>query len=125
MCRHGWLFIYHGVHKIAASTPTGFKLCYSAGAMVLSREHPNKTIYRSDRPVLAPEGPLECHGTVDNVVFPSGIDRRDDLGAPDRFDVYYGMADDRIGVARIDVPATLPRREKPVRPPSFAKALKE
>jgi hypothetical protein len=27
---------------------------------------------------------------------------------PDRFDVYYGMADFRIGVARLDVPATLP-----------------
>jgi predicted GH43/DUF377 family glycosyl hydrolase len=48
------------------------------------------------------------YGVVDNVVFPTGIDRRDDIGAPDRFDVYYGMADDRIGVARLDVPATLP-----------------
>jgi len=46
-------------------------------------------------------------------VFPTGIDRRDDLGSPDRFDVYYGMADDRIGVARLDVPEQLPE----VRPP--------
>ena len=37
--------------------------------------------------------PLERSGTVANVVFPTGIDRRDDLGSPDRFDVYYGMAD--------------------------------
>ena len=37
------------------------------------------------------------------------VDRRDDLGAPERFDVYYGMADYRIGVARLDVPATLPQ----------------
>lgn len=42
------------------------------------------------------------------VVFPTGIDRRDDLGTPDRFDVYYGMADSRIGVARINIPETLP-----------------
>ena len=118
ICRHGWLFIYHGVHNIAASTPTGFKLCYSAGAMVLSREHPNKIIYRSQEPILAPEGPLECHGTVDDVVFPSGIDRRVDIGAADRFDVYYGMADDRIGVARMEVPVTLPRSEQLVRPSS-------
>jgi beta-1,2-mannobiose phosphorylase / 1,2-beta-oligomannan phosphorylase len=41
-------------------------------------------------------------------VFPTGIDRRDDLGSPDRFDVYYGMADKRIGVARLDVPRVLP-----------------
>ena len=37
-----------------------------------------------------------------------GIDRRDDIGALDRFDVYYGMADNRIGVARLDVPERLP-----------------
>jgi hypothetical protein len=37
-----------------------------------------------------------------------GIDRRDDLGSPDRFDVYYGMADNRIDVARLDVPKHLP-----------------
>jgi hypothetical protein len=41
-------------------------------------------------------------------VFPTGIDRRDDLGAPDRFDVYYGMADNRIGAARLDIPDELP-----------------
>ena len=41
-------------------------------------------------------------------MFPTGIDRRDDLGAPDRFDIYYGMADKRIGVARLDMPAKLP-----------------
>ena len=47
-------------------------------------------------------------GIVANVVFPTAIDRRDDLGLPDRFDVYYGMADNRIGVARLDVPESLP-----------------
>jgi beta-1,2-mannobiose phosphorylase / 1,2-beta-oligomannan phosphorylase len=109
MCRHGWLIIYHGVHDIPQPGLTKPKLCYSAGAMVLSKEHPNRIIYRPPEPVLVPEGPLECHGTVDNVVFPTGIDRRDDLGAPDRFDIYYGMADQRIGAARQDVPATLPR----------------
>ena len=41
-------------------------------------------------------------------MFPTGIDRRDDLGLPDRFDVYYGMADSRIGVARLDLPDFLP-----------------
>jgi predicted GH43/DUF377 family glycosyl hydrolase len=58
--------------------------------------------------VLTPALPQECHGTIANVVFPTGIDRRDDLGSPDRFDVYYGMADDRIGVARLEVPDVLP-----------------
>jgi beta-1,2-mannobiose phosphorylase / 1,2-beta-oligomannan phosphorylase len=52
--------------------------------------------------------PEERSGTIANVVFPTGIDRRDDLGAQDRFDVYYGMADQRIGVARLDMPEFLP-----------------
>ncbi len=108
LCRHGWLLLYHGVHERAGSTPAHRKLSYSAGAMVLSREHPDRVIYRSPEPVLVPEVELELHGAVDSVVFPTGIDRRDDLGTPDRFDVYYGMADDRIGVARLSVPETLP-----------------
>ena len=78
--------------------------------MVLSNEHPRLIRYRSAEPVLAPVLPQERHGTVANVVFPTGIDRRDDLGSPDRFDVYYGMADNRIGVARLDVPDFLPPR---------------
>jgi predicted GH43/DUF377 family glycosyl hydrolase len=60
------------------------------------------------KPVLTPELPQERNGTIANVVFPTGIDRRDDLGTPDRFDVYYGMADNRIGVARLNVPENLP-----------------
>ena len=63
--------------------------------------------YRSSEPVLTPELPQERTGIIANVVFPTGIDRRDDIGSPDRFDVYYGMADNRIGVARLDVPEEL------------------
>jgi predicted GH43/DUF377 family glycosyl hydrolase len=107
LCRHGWLVVYHGVHDLPRPTASGRKMCYAAGLMVLSKDLPTRILYRSPEPVLSPEGQLECHGTVDAVTFPTGIDRRDDLGAPDRFDVYYGMADDRIGVARLDVPERL------------------
>ena len=99
---------YHGVHNLPEATSSGREMSYSAGVMVLLKDHPNKIVYRSPEAALIPEGPLEKHGTVDEVVFPTGVDRRDDLGAPDRFDVYYGMADDRIGVARLDVPESLP-----------------
>jgi predicted GH43/DUF377 family glycosyl hydrolase len=58
--------------------------------------------------VLNPVLPQERDGTVANVVFPTGIDRRDDLGTPDRFDIYYGLADNRIGVARLDLPDCFP-----------------
>jgi predicted GH43/DUF377 family glycosyl hydrolase len=58
--------------------------------------------------VLTPELPQERWGPVSNVVCPIGIDRRDDVGLPDRFDVHYGMADNRIDVARLGVPKQLP-----------------
>jgi len=106
--RHGWLIVYHGVSETAKPGNAGRQLCYSAGVMVLSKEHPRVIRYRSAEPVLIPSLPQERDGTVANVVFPTGIDRRDDLGSPGRFDVYYGMADNRIGVARLDVPDFVP-----------------
>ena len=45
------------------------------------------------------------------------------LGLPGRFDVYYGMADNRIGVARLDMPAHLPVEAKSQVPSSSAKPL--
>ena len=75
---------------------------------MLDEKHPHLIRYRSPEPVLTPELPKEREGVVPNVVFPTAIDRRDDIGLPGRFDVYYGMADNRIGVARLDLPEHLP-----------------
>jgi predicted GH43/DUF377 family glycosyl hydrolase len=108
LTRHGWLVIYHGVSEGDVAGDGKHHLCYSAGVMVLSKEHPCEIRYRSADPILTPMLPSERRGTVANVVFPTGIDRRDDLDLPDRFDVYYGMADNRIGVARLDLPESLP-----------------
>ena len=107
LTRHGWLIVYHGVSEVAELNRVGHHLCYSAGVMVLSIEHPRIIRYRSPEPALTPLLPEERHGIVPNVVFPTGIDRRDDLGTPDCFDVYYGMADSRIGAARLQMPENL------------------
>ena len=108
LTRHGWLIVYHGVSEMEQASKRTHALRYSAGVMVLSKEHPQIIRYRSTEPLLTPSLPQERDGTVANVVFPTGIDRRDDIGSPDRFDIYYGMADNRIGVARLDVPELLP-----------------
>jgi len=108
LTRHGWLIVYHGVSDVSDPETGDSELCYSAGVMILSEDHPQKILYRSAHPVLAPQTPQERSGTIANVVFPTGIDQRNDLGRPDRFDVYYGMADSRIGVARLDLPEILP-----------------
>ena len=92
--------------------------CATRPASWCSRRRSRAIIrYRSRHPVLTADSPQERNGIVANVVFPTGIDRRDDLGLPDRFDVYYGMADDRIGVARLDVPESLPQADHESKPP--------
>ena len=113
MTRHGWMMLYHGVHRTDAVGGTGKHLCYSAGVMILSKEHPRTILYRSPAPLLAPSLQHERDGVVENVVFPTGIDCRHDIGQPDRFDIHYGMADSRIGVASMTVPQRLPTTELP------------
>ncbi len=48
------------------------------------------------------ESDEERKGVVDNVVFPTGLDPRPDLG-DHVFDVYYGMGDYAVGAARLFV----------------------
>ncbi|MGZ3497018.1 MAG: glycoside hydrolase family 130 protein [Vulcanimicrobiaceae bacterium] len=95
----GWMSLYHAV-DVLDGTGVKPKLRYSAGIMIHDYEEPHRIIYRSPKPILAPELETERHGIVDNVVFPTGIDPRPDLG-PRTFDFYYGMADWAIGAARM------------------------
>jgi beta-1,2-mannobiose phosphorylase / 1,2-beta-oligomannan phosphorylase len=97
----GWLALFHGVDSIGGG---GRKpsLQYSAGIVIHELERPDRILYRSPKPVLTPESKEERNGVVDNVVFPTGLDPRPDLG--DRvYDVYYGMGDYSIGAARLFV----------------------
>ena len=81
--------------------------------MILSKEHPRTILYRSPAPLLTPILSHERYGVVENVVFPTGIDCRNDIGQPDRFDIYYGMADSRIRVASMTVSQRLPTTPLP------------
>ena len=111
MTRHGWLIVYHGVSKVVQQNSEERRLTYSAGVMLLSREHPQKLLYRSTEPVLTPKSSERRVGTFANVVFPTGIDRRFDIDQPHRYDVYYGINDFCIGVARLEVPLQIPRQQ--------------
>jgi predicted GH43/DUF377 family glycosyl hydrolase len=102
--QHGWLMIYHGVAgQILEHVDHQPYVRYSAGAMLLDIHDPRTITYRSTTPILAPETAEERAGIVPNVVFPTGIDLREN----GRVDIYYGMADAAIGVARLDLPAQL------------------
>jgi predicted GH43/DUF377 family glycosyl hydrolase len=77
---------------------------YSAGVIVLDGDDVRTSRYRSPRPILAPELEGERIGIVPNVVFPTGVD----TPGAGIIDVYYGMADARIGAARLTLPTVLP-----------------
>lgn len=101
----GYVTFYHGVSGPVHDQVS--TMTYSAGLMILDARDPAKIYYRSSEPVLQPQSREELSGTVDRVVFPTGADQRTDLRLPHRIDVYYGMADQRIGVARVDLPECL------------------
>ncbi len=98
----GWMSLYHAVDVIDDSGLKP-KFRYSAGIMIHDYKRPDVILYRSPQPVLMPETESERKGTVDNVVFPTGIDPRPDVGER-TFDVYYGMADFKIGMVRLQLP---------------------
>ncbi len=100
---HGWLVIYHGV--AGQEVPKG-RARYSAGAVILDPELPEHIRFRSSRPILRPTTP-DAHFGALNVVFPTALDQRLDLGQPERVDVYFGIGDRKIGVATLHLPNVL------------------
>jgi beta-1,2-mannobiose phosphorylase / 1,2-beta-oligomannan phosphorylase len=104
----GFLLVYHGVSGELSKVPGERSMVnYTAGVLVFDTERSDVGYalrYRSSTPVLVPEVEEEKSGIVNNVVFPTGVDDRGN-GV---LDLYYGMADKYIGVARMRLPNTLP-----------------
>ena len=106
--RLGWLLPFHG------ATTIGEGNVYSMGWCLLDRDAPERVLYVSDAPVLAPEAPYEVHAgpipqvdmanfiTGVRVVFPQGLVERDD-----DLIVYYGAADVSVAAARVNKEALL------------------
>lgn len=95
----GWLLIHHGVTGEVAHpwSPDHQKVSYGAGAMLLDAQDVSRVLARTAEPLLVAETEEERSGTVPNVVFPSAIEEVAGI----RY-VFYGMADTKIGVARLD-----------------------
>ena len=70
------------------------KLRYAFGAALLSPYDPLRVLRRTARPLLEPSTPEELSGQVPNVVFGEGL-----VFFHRKWFLYYGMADNRIGVA--------------------------
>ena len=95
----GWLLLHHGVVGDISDPwePQQQRVAYAAGAMILDPDDVSRVLDRSTEPMLTAETEDERSGTVPNVVFPTAIEEV----AGVRY-VFYGMADSKIGVARLD-----------------------
>lgn len=94
----GWLVIHHGVtgSVVGGAFVPQDNVHYVAGALLLDADDPSRVIARTSVPLLVPETEEETAGTVANVVFPTAIERIEG-----EYYVFYGMADSKIGVARL------------------------
>lgn len=94
----GWLLLHHGVTgRLERGTAQQQSVNYAAGGMILDGERPWEVLQRTSEPLLTAETEDERSGIVPNVVFPTAIEEIDGV----RW-VFYGMADSKIGVARLD-----------------------
>lgn len=94
----GWLVLHHGVTGVIDNAFAQQKnVNYAAGAMILDADDPTRVIARTAVPLLEADTDDERSGIVPNVVFPTAIEEIDG-----QHFVFYGMADSKIGVARLD-----------------------
>jgi predicted GH43/DUF377 family glycosyl hydrolase len=94
----GWLLVHHGVKGVLVpGVDQQQGVFYSAGAMILDADDPSRVLARTPVPLLSPATEDERDGIVPNVVFPTACAAVDGTTF-----VFYGMADSRIGVARLD-----------------------
>ena len=88
--KDGWLEIIHGVWKEDGD------FCYSIGAILLDLEDPSKVLHVLQHWILTPTEDYEVYGRVENVVFPCGFIADEEK---DEIKIYYGAADEHIGLA--------------------------
>ena len=88
---HGWFVIYHAVDSEGV---------YRVGVLMLDLRDPTKVIARTPEPVMEPEAHHEWNGLYPHgVVFPTA-----NVVVDDRLFVYFGCADQTIGVATANFP---------------------
>ncbi|HEX7010073.1 MAG TPA: glycoside hydrolase family 130 protein [Phycisphaeraceae bacterium] len=87
---HGWLTLYHGSQRREGDPGPGV---YSAGALLLDLHHPKRILAQTPEPVMTPQMEFEQKGFVRDVVFPTGV-----VEQGEELHVYYGAADESVGV---------------------------
>lgn len=93
----GWLLIYCRIQNYGRPGTV-----FGIEAALLDAKDPKKIIARSHHPILVPKEGYEVHGTIPNVIFPSGA-----LIVGDDLHVYYGGADTVCALATCHLPTLL------------------
>jgi len=88
--REGWLCLYHRSLKADRKDVAGM---YGGFSLLLDLDNPAKVLAKSEGPIMLPAEKFEKEGFLGGVVFPTGIVDQDD-----RVLVYYGAADECVGV---------------------------
>ncbi len=88
----GWLEIYHGNTR----EPGGGVGPYVAGALMLDGENPGVVVGQTREPIFAPEAEFERSGSLNQVVFPTGLVEREGV-----YQIFYGAADAYTGVVEL------------------------
>ncbi|WP_104381891.1 glycoside hydrolase family 130 protein [Sphingobacterium sp. HMA12] len=94
----GILLLYNGKNHADKGDPRFNKNTYSAGQVLFDRKDPTKVLARLDTPFLRPMEAFEKSGQyVDGTVFIEGL-----VYFKQKWFLYYGCADSRVGVAVFD-----------------------
>jgi predicted GH43/DUF377 family glycosyl hydrolase len=94
----GWLDIYHGATE---------KNRYCLGAILLDLEDPSKVIARSEEPIMQPTATYELKGFFGEVIFTNGHQV-----VEDQINMYYGAADEFVGLATFSIKEILKTLEQ-------------
>jgi len=85
--KEGYLHINHAASK---------DNLYSLGAFLTVLEDPFKIIKKTNKPFMEPNAPYEINGFFSDIVFTCGVIEKDET-----LHIYYGAADESIGLATI------------------------
>ena len=80
---------------------------YCLGAILLDLEHPSKVIARSEEPIMEPIAEYERTGFFGDVIFTNGH-----IVRGDKIEMYYGAADEFVGLATFSIKEILKTLEK-------------
>ena len=95
---HGVLLLYNSANRQATGDPALPEMAYSAGQALFDPADPSAPIGRMTQPFLTVTTTHEITGQVQNVCFVEGLVRLND-----KWILYYGMGDSKIGVATAPV----------------------